>query len=256
MACSIVAKKFNIKVAHVEAGIRSGDMSMPEEINRIVTDSISDLFFTTSTYANDNLIKCGVPKEKIFLVGNTMIDTLVKNLPRIVKPSFWELLHLFEKGYHVVTLHRPSNVDDAKKLKNCLDNISNSDPSRKFIFPVHPRTFIKINETGIKYDNIHYVEPMSYLEFIYLLKHAICVVTDSGGITEEASFLNIPTLTLRANTERPETVEYGSNVLIANNYRLLADYIEKINTCGWKESKKIPFWDGNTGNRIINILLS
>ena len=206
MACSITAKKMGVRVAHVEGGIRSGDMTMPEEINRLATDSITDYFFTTSTIANENLRKEGIDDSRIFFVGNTMIDTLLGNLERLKKPTVFDEKKLESGRYFVMTLHRPANVDEQNKLKELIDNIAKGVGDNLIVFPVHPRTKKILDDLGISYDNIIYTEPLGYLEFIYLVKHARAVITDSGGITEETTVLKVPCLTLRDNTERPETI--------------------------------------------------
>jgi UDP-N-acetylglucosamine 2-epimerase (non-hydrolysing) len=256
MACSISAKKLGVKVAHVEAGIRSFDLSMPEEINRMVTDSITDYFFTTSDTANKNLKKAGVGKERIFFVGNTMIDTLLKQMPKFIKPPFWEKIGLKEKEYIVMTLHRPANVDDSQNLKILLTEISQSIGKLSAIFPVHPRTAKNIKELGLDLPNIHQVEPMSYLEFNYVVKNAKGVITDSGGITEETTVMGVPCITLRDNTERPETITIGTNELIGTNPKNIAPNIKKIMDNNWKKGGIPPKWDGKTGKRIIDKILS
>ena len=217
MACSITAKKTGVRVAHVEGGIRSRDMTMPEEINRLATDSITDYFFTTSEIANQNLRSEGVDDDRIFFVGNTMIDTLLSNLEKLQKPSMYDEESLKEGRYFVMTLHRPANVDEEQKLKELIDNIAEGVGRDKIVFPVHPRTKKILDDLGITHKNIIYTEPLGYLEFIYLIKHARAVITDSGGITEETTVLGIPCLTLRDNTERPETVTEGTNELIGTD---------------------------------------
>jgi len=252
MACSIVAKKANVKVAHIEAGIRSFDLTMPEEINRMVTDSITDYFFTTSSYANENLKKAGIEDNRIFFVGNIMIDSLVKNLERIEKPSFFDELQY--KRYLVLTMHRPANVDDKENLEKYLDNITAFANDFTIVFPIHPRTRPIVDAIGKEYPNLKIVEPQPYLKFIYLLKNAAGVITDSGGITEEATYLHIPCITLRENTERPETCVLGSNVLVGNDFNALEENIKKISEKHWKNVQIPELWDGNTANRIVEIL--
>jgi len=189
MACTIVAKKLNIPVVHVEAGIRSGDMSMPEEVNRIVTDSICDHFFTTSEVANNHLRQAGVSDDRIHFVGNTMIDTLYHNLDRLKKPGIWDEFKLKAGNYFLVTLHRPANVDDPANLKTMLDAILDGTGDLPAIFPVHPRTRQKLELINYSHPRLLQVEPMGYLEFIYMVKNAKGVITDSGGITEETTVL-------------------------------------------------------------------
>lgn len=254
MACTIVAKKLNTKVAHVEAGIRSGDISMPEEINRIVTDSLSDYFFTTSRKASDNLIKLGIETERIFFVGNTMIDTLMKQRSRFIKPEIWEHIGLKERNYIVLTLHRPANVDGEYKLKDLLGEIEKQSRGLDIVFPVHPRTEKKLTEIGFKSPKMRFVEPLSYLEFNYLVERAKCVITDSGGITEETTVLGVPCITLRDSTERPETVTVGTNELIGTNPAALAPYMNKLFSGSWKKGNIPELWDGQTSKRIIDIL--
>lgn len=253
MACTIVAKKLNIKVAHVEGGIRSFDMTMPEEINRLVTDSISDYFFTTSEVANENLLKSGVDKEKIFFVGNTMIDTLKFNLPKLIKPSFWDEQALENGEYFVLTLHRPSNVDEIDKFTSLVTRLDEL-AGTKIIFPVHPRTRKNMELVRDTVKNIVPIDPLSYLEFIYLIKESKGVITDSGGIQEETTVLAVPCITLRNNTERPETVSIGSNELIGENLGSLKHAFDKIKERSWKKSQIPPLWDGNTAERIVQII--
>ncbi|MBF2707244.1 non-hydrolyzing UDP-N-acetylglucosamine 2-epimerase [Flavobacterium soyangense] len=255
MACAIVAKKQNIKVAHVEAGIRSGDMTMPEEINRIVTDSITDYFFTTSTSASENLIKYGVDETNIHFVGNVMIDTLYQNLGRIFEPLFWNEFQLETGNYIVLTLHRPSNVDEEQSLIQLLQGIDKMADGKKVIFPIHPRTKAILGETNLELKNIHFVEPQGYLNFMYLIKNSFAVITDSGGISEETTVLGIPCFTMRNNTERPETQSIGTNKLvgisIGNLVKLFREFLQK----GKKKSGIPELWDGKASERIIDILL-
>lgn len=254
MACAIVAKKAHIKVAHIEAGIRSGDLTMPEEINRMVTDSITDYFFTTSETANTNLLKAGVSENQLFFVGNVMIDTLKKNLSNLKKPSFWEDLNLKEKEYFVLTLHRPSNVDAIGSFSDLLKKIVSNSNETPIIFPVHPRTQNMLNTTNLNFDNLHLVPPQGYLSFIYLVKNAKAVLTDSGGITEEASVLNVPCITFRDSTERPETCELGTNKLVGNDFKKIDAAFEQLDNNKWPEYQTIPKWDGKTAERIIAII--
>lgn len=256
MACTITAKKLCIDVAHIEAGIRSGDMSMPEEINRIVTDSICDHFFTTTELANSCLKEHGIKKDKIHFVGNTMIDTLFQNIDKIKKPAFWEEFNLKEKNYFLVTLHRPSNVDDPEKLASIVSAIEESVENYSIVFPVHPRTRHIIDQYKINARNILMIDPLGYLEFMYLIKNAKGIITDSGGITEEATVLHVPCLTLRNSTERPETVTLGTNELIGDDLNKLKVYLKKIINDNWKTGKIPPLWDGNTSERIVASLIS
>jgi UDP-N-acetylglucosamine 2-epimerase (non-hydrolysing) len=256
MACSIAAKKLsNIKVAHVEGGIRSGDLTMPEEINRMVTDAITDYFFTTSDTANENLKRAGVKDEQIFFVGNTMIDTLLKNKWRFRKPPVWDELNLQEGKYLVMTLHRPANVDEELKLKHLLNEIIDNSHNLPLVFPVHPRTAKILDHLQIKSPNLHTIEPLGYLEFNYLVQHAKAVITDSGGITEETTVMGIPCMTLRDNTERPETISVGTNELLGTDPKAIKPAMEKLFSGQWKKGDIPELWDGKTAERIVNALL-
>lgn len=255
MACSIVAKKLNINVAHVEAGIRSGDMTMPEEINRIVTDSITDYFFTTTTWAGENLLKVGVVQENIFFVGNVMIDTLLANRSKFKAPNFWKEFDLKEKEYLVLTLHRPANVDGREKLKKLMYEITSNTNGLPIIFPMHPRTAKIFNELGISAQNLFIVDPLGYLEFNFLVERAKGVITDSGGITEETTLMGVPCITLRDNTERPETVNIGTNELIGTNPNAIKLALHKLWNEQWKKGRIPELWDGNTAERIVKTLL-
>ena len=254
MACSITARKLGIPVAHVEGGIRSGDWSMPEEINRVVTDAIANWFFTTSETANQNLRKAGVDNSRIFFVGNTMIDTLLKQLTCLRPPSFWAELNLQQGQYIVLTLHRPANVDSEKKLLQLLHAIADGASEFPVVFPVHPRTAKNLEELEGKISGIHYVDPQGYLEFNWLVKHAKGVVTDSGGITEETTVIGIPCLTLRDNTERPETITIGTNELIGTDPSNLSPALAKLMAGQWKKGSIPDMWDGHAAQRIVNHL--
>jgi UDP-N-acetylglucosamine 2-epimerase (non-hydrolysing) len=256
MACSIVAKKLNTKVAHVEAGIRSFDLSMPEEINRMVTDCLTDYFFTTTLWAGDNLRKAGIPDERVFWVGNVMIDTLLTNLPRLRKPELWEQRQLQQDKYFVMTLHRPGNVDEEEKFTSLLDAIIQGAQGLPIIFPVHPRARktmerLKTNRAV----TLILIDPMGYLEFNYLVRHTKAVITDSGGITEETTVLGIPCLTLRENTERPETVETGTNELIGTNPTAIIPAMDRLFANQWKKGSIPEKWDGKTSERIVKHLI-
>jgi UDP-N-acetylglucosamine 2-epimerase (non-hydrolysing) len=256
MACAIVAKKLNTKVAHVEAGIRSFDLTMPEEINRMVTDSITDYYFTTSEIANKNLIKEGAKKEQIFYVGNVMIDTLLKNEPRFRKPDLFDSLELKKRNYFVLTMHRPANVDEANKLNLLMDEILNNTNGLPIVFPIHPRTAKIFADLGITNPNLKIVDPLGYLEFNYLVKYAKAVITDSGGITEETTVMGIPCLTLRDNTERPETITLGTNELVGTDPKNIKPALLKLFSGNWKEGKTPHLWDGKAAERIIEGLLT
>ena len=270
MACSITAQKMHVKVAHVEGGIRSGDWSMPEEINRMVTDSITNYFFTTTNIADTNLLKFGIPKECIFRVGNTMIDTLLKHRTRFQKPTVWDELNLEKGKFIVMTLHRPANVDEEIKFKELLDEIISSSRGIPIIFPVHPRTAKiisriynkglipeKIKNTDLlSKENLYMIEPLGYLEFNYLVERSLAVITDSGGITEETTVMGIPCMTLRDNTERPETIAIGTNELLGTDPKNIKPAMEKLFSGKWKKGSIPDLWDGQTAERIVEILLN
>ncbi len=254
MACAIVAQKFCIQVAHVEAGIRSGDWTMPEEINRLVTDSITNHFFTTSIYANENLIKSGIRQNRIHFVGNTMIDTLISNKKNFKKPMFWEKYGLKKFNYFILTLHRPSNVDNLNKFYKILKTIAKYTKNFPIVFCVHPRNKENIKNLPSIPKSILFVEAQPYLEFNYLVSFSKGVITDSGGITEETTVLGIPCITLRDTTERPETIKIGTNVLIGNNIENIKAELNKIFSNKWKKGSIPKYWDGKTGSRIVKIL--
>jgi len=254
MACSIVARKLGVPVAHVEGGIRSGDWTMPEEINRVVTDSLTNWFFTTSETANDNLRRSGITDDRIFFVGNTMIDTLLKQMPRLRPPDCWKSLKLESGNYFVVTLHRPANVDGDQQLLWLLHAIADGACGVPVVFPVHPRTAKSLRALGIQTPQLHYIDPLGYLEFNYLVKHARGVITDSGGITEETTVLGVPCLTLRDNTERPETITIGTNELIGTDPSKLPPALARLLAGQWKKGAIPPKWDGKTALRIVEHL--
>jgi len=254
LACSIVAKKMCVKVAHVEAGIRSHDLTMPEEINRMVTDSITDYFFTTSETANQNLRKLGAMENRIFFVGNVMIDTLLSNIDRFRKGKDFEGLNLENKKYIVLTLHRPANVDEGQKLKETMDEIIKSSNNLPIIFPMHPRTAKIFSDLNISAPNLHIIPPQGYLEFNYLVKNSLAVITDSGGITEETTVMHIPCLTLRDNTERPETCTIGTNMLVGTNPKSIAPAMERLFSGKWQQGGIPELWDGKAAERIVEIL--
>ena len=262
MACSIVAKKLNTKVCHVEAGIRSWDLTMPEEINRMVTDSLADYMFTTSEVANKNLERMGAVRDKSFwFVGNVMIDTLLANRARFRQPAVWNELGLKEKNYIVMTMHRPANVDEENHLRAMMEQIVDNAHGLPIIFPIHPRTAKLLfglegeRVRGLEgMPNLHIVEPMGYLEFNYLVERAKAVVTDSGGITEETTVMGVPCITLRDNTERPETCTVGTNELIGTNPDAIKPAMDKLFAGQWKRGAIPELWDGHTADRIIKIL--
>ena len=256
MACSIVARKMGVDVAHVEAGIRSGDWTMPEEINRIVTDSLTNLFFTTSRTANDNLKNYGVQEESIFFVGNTMIDTLLKNRSRFQKPEIWDHAGLEVGNYIILTLHRPANVDEEGKLKAMMDAIIQHSRDIPLVFPVHPRTAKILKGLGVGSKNLITTEPLGYLEFNYLVQRAKAVLTDSGGITEETTVMGVPCMTLRDNTERPETITVGTNELVGTNPKNIGPAMKKLFAGQWKKGQIPEKWDGKAAVRIVDGLIS
>ena len=256
MACSIVAKKMNTKVAHVEAGIRSWDLTMPEEINRMVTDCLADYFFTTSEVANQNLRNLGTKDNRIFFVGNVMIDTLLANIPRLRKPVEYNNLGLEAGKYFVLTMHRPANVDEADKLKRMMSEIVNNVHGFPIVFPIHPRTAKIFKDLGIEADNLKVIDPQGYLEFNYLVKHSMGVITDSGGITEETTVMHIPCLTLRDNTERPETCAIGTNMLVGTNPNNVKPALDKLFSGNWPKGEIPELWDGHAAKRIVDILTS
>lgn len=244
MACSIVAKKLNTKVAHVEAGIRSWDLTMPEEINRMVTDALADYYFTTTEMANQNLRNTGAREEQIFFVGNVMIDTLLANIHRFQKPAIIDSLQLKACNCLMLTLHRPANVDEAAKLKALMDANLSKVHGLLVVFPIHPRTAKIFTVIGIHTVNFHIVDPMGYLEFNYLVKHSKAVTTDSGGITKETAVTGIPCITLRDNTERPKTCTIGINELIGTNPSAIKPTLDKLFAGKWNEGGIQEMWDG------------
>ncbi len=252
IACSLVAVKLGIKVAHVEAGLRSFDRSMPEEINRLLTDQIADYLFVTEKSGIENLKNEGIPDEKIFFVGNTMIDSLVYYLPKIDKSQILNELNLLNEKYVVVTLHRPSNVDKSENLIRIFEEFKKIAEKYKIVFPIHPRTKKVLQSSGYDYSHPNFliVDPIGYISFIKLVKNSIAVITDSGGIQEETTFLKIPCLTLRDNTERPITAELGTNKLIGTQYDKIAleffKYLNSLKT----DSTIPPLWDGKAAERI------
>jgi UDP-N-acetylglucosamine 2-epimerase (non-hydrolysing) len=254
MACAITAQKLHVPVAHVEGGIRSGDWTMPEEINRMATDAVTNWFFTTSEFANENLRNSGVEKERIFFVGNTMIDTLLKNFSRLQKPFIWDHADLKEKKYFVITLHRPNNVDAEKHLKNLLEAIIQGTRGLPVVFPVHPRTAKNLAKMGIIKNGLFTTKPLSYLEFNFLVQKALAVITDSGGITEETTVMGVPCITLRDSTERSETVTIGTNELVGINPNHLKPYLDRLFAGKWKKGSIPPLWDGKAAERIVDLL--
>ena len=286
MACSIVAKKLNTKVCHVEAGIRSWDLTMPEEINRMVTDSLADYMFTTTDIADRNLLRQGAVyaeewqseqvvlghdrcPQRVWRVGNVMIDTLLKNMPRFRKPAVYDELGLQEGKYVVMTMHRPANVDEETHLRALMEQIITNVHGEPIVFPIHPRTAkifyglwgtatdsVEENRAALHkvFPNLYIVDPMGYLEFNYLVQHSRAVVTDSGGITEETTVMGVPCITLRDNTERPETCMVGTNELIGTNPAAVKPALDKLYAGEWKKGAIPELWDGHAAGRIVEIL--
>lgn len=245
VAATLVASKLNIKIAHIESGLRSWDRTMPEEINRLVTDTLSDYLFVTCTDAVFNLKNEGIDEEKIFFVGNTMIDSLVE---------FEDKFKDNDDEYSLVTIHRPYTVDNKTRLKNLMDSLTKVSKNIKVVFPLHPRTKNSLKNFGI-YDSyineIDFIEPQGYLDFMSLQKNAKFIITDSGGVQEESSYFNVPCLTVRDNTERPVTCDEGTNELIGTNYSDIPKRVEEID---YEKKSTINLWDGKSSNRIIDIL--
>lgn len=252
IAATLVCAKLAIRVAHVEAGLRSFDRRMPEEINRVLTDQVADLLFTPSQDANDNLLREGIVEDRIRLVGNVMIDTLVKYLPAASRLD----RTLYPGRYALVTLHRPSNVDDMEILSRIMSALGRISRKLPVVFPVHPRTQKQIDaaELTAGAPEVHLSDPLSYLEFLNLEQHATVVITDSGGIQEETTFLAVPCLTLRENTERPITVTMGTNRLIGKDYAMLEREVDGILEGKAKRGQVPPLWDGHSAERIATAL--
>ena len=255
LACALVAVKLGVRVAHVEAGLRSFDRTMPEEINRVLTDQISDLLLTHSPEAYDNLVREGVAADKIHLVGNTMIDTLVRLMP--VAQNHWpSLRELFGfERFVLVTLHRPSNVDAAESLREIVSALNEASAGFPVVFPVHPRTRSRIDEHSISVsDNVRLTDPIGYIDFLALQAHAAAVITDSGGVQEETTFLGVPCLTVRNNTERPITVEKGPNQLVARDREsIVAALGAAIERPRDDRAHRPEFWDGKAAERIVTL---
>jgi len=255
IAAALVSVKLGIKVGHVEAGLRSRDRSMPEEINRLLTDQISDLLFTPSSDANANLLREGIAADRVFLVGNVMIDTLVRLLPKAEQYRPQDL----PGRYALVTLHRPSNVDDVPWLEQMLGTLVRLTDNLVVVFPVHPRTRQRIEELGASVfgnGRLRLVQPKPYLEFLALQRGATMVITDSGGIQEETTFLGIPCLTVRENTERPITIRRGTNVLVGRDLKNLEAEVERVLAGDRKPLERVPLWDGHAAERIADIIAS
>ena len=259
LACSLVAAKLQIPIAHVEAGLRSFDRTMPEEVNRVVTDTLSDLLFTTCEDANANLEREGIPKERIHFVGNTMIDTLKAYLDRALNIGIRDRFGVEAGGYALLTLHRPSNVDTPEVLSRVLDAIERVQGEIQLLFPVHPRTRERIQEFGLTrrlsgMPNLHLLPPLRYLEFLALMAQAKLVLTDSGGIQEETTVVGIPCVTLRWNTERPVTIREGTNVLAGNDPTRITSAVRDILSGEKKPGGRPKLWDGGAAMRIVDVI--
>ncbi|MBA3354950.1 MAG: UDP-N-acetylglucosamine 2-epimerase (non-hydrolyzing) [Pyrinomonadaceae bacterium] len=260
LACALVCSKLGVKVGHVEAGLRSHDRTMPEEINRLLTDQISDLLFTPSEDAAENLRTEGIPEERIRFVGNVMIDSLFKQLARAKKSAIRQDLAVADQDYAVLTLHRPSNVDNLDTLGRIVDALEEISERLPIVFPVHPRTRKTIAEFGFgerieKAKGLRLTEPLGYLDFLGLYSHARLVLTDSGGLQEETTVLGIPCLTLRENTERPVTVELGTNTIVGTDReKITTAAFAALNGSLTTNRRVPPLWDGNTADRILDAL--
>lgn len=259
MACSLVASKTGVKIVHLEAGLRSGDRRMPEEINRLVTDVLADLLLTPSRDADENLIREGISPEKIRFVGNIMIDTLFQFLPIADKSDILTKMSLSPKEYILITMHRPSNVDTRDNLEAILKAFAEIQDKAKIVFPMHPRTLGRIKEFGLdgfvkSLKNLIITEPAGYLDFQKLMSNSKLVITDSGGIQEETTALGIPCITVRENTERPVTVWQGTNEIIGTDMVKLIEYSNKALDGNWKKGAIPELWDGKTAGRVVKTL--
>lgn len=257
IACSLTAVKLGIKIAHVEAGLRSFDRNMPEEINRVLTDAISDYLFVTENSGIVNLKNEGISDDKIFFVGNCMIDSLINQMEKINSIDIEKIYDLEKNNYAVVTFHRPSNVDDISQLEKIVVLLNEISSKVKVVFPVHPRTLNRLTESSLIQrinKNVLLTEPIGYLEFIALVSKSKLVITDSGGIQEETTYLKIPCITLRTTTERPVTVEYGTNFLVGDDINKALEQFYKIMNGEIKQGKIPELWDGKAGERIVRVI--
>jgi UDP-N-acetylglucosamine 2-epimerase (non-hydrolysing) len=250
VATALVCAKLGIRIGHVEAGLRSFDRTMPEEINRLVTDQLADMLFTPSEDGDENLHREGIPAEKIFRVGNVMIDSLVGLLPLAKKSSQNGL----PQRYALVTLHRPANVDDGERLKGILESLLEVNRDLEVVFPAHPRTRKRIADFGLSAQHLRLLDPCPYVEFLGLQSRATVVITDSGGIQEETTYLGVPCLTMRENTERPVTVSMGTNILIGSDPQKLRAEFSRVLNGSAKKGSIPPLWDGRASERIADIL--
>lgn len=259
IACALVAVKLGIKVAHVEAGLRSFDRTMPEETNRLLVDQISDFLFVTEQSGLDNLEHEGISNKKIFFVGNIMIDSLIYHLPKIKKSDILNKLNLNEKNFIILTMHRPNNVDNENNLKNMFNIINEVQKKIKVVYPIHPRTKTNIKKFGFENEvnkifNLSITEPLNYIDFLNLILNSKAILTDSGGIQEETTFLGVPCITLRENTERPVTVDEGTNILTGNNKKKIINLVNGVLKNNWKKGTIPKLWDGKTSKRIVEVL--
>ncbi len=257
LACALVAAKLSIKVAHVEAGLRSFDRTMPEELNRLMTDQLADLLLTPSADADTNLLREGIPPERIVRVGNVMIDTLFAQLEKAQSSAILNRLSLVPRSFAVLTLHRPANVDDAATLRQIFSALETLSAELPIVFPAHPRTRSRLQEFGIALPaNLKLIEPLGYSDFLKLWSNARLALTDSGGLQEETTALGIPCLTLRDNTERPITVEQGSNQVVGRAPERILDAAMKVLAADQTQPARIPeLWDGHAAERIVEALL-
>jgi len=259
MAATLVASKLHVPIAHVEAGLRSFDRAMPEEINRMVTDALADLLFVTEKSGQQNLLKEGIPPEKIHFVGNVMIDSLLTHLKKAKQSKILSQLNLDHQAYALLTLHRPSNVDDQETFNRILSALEQVEQKIPIIFPIHPRSRkmlerFHFSDRIAKMKNLSLIDPLGYLDFLALMEQAKFVLTDSGGIQEETTVLGIPCLTLRNNTERPVTVQLGTNVIVGMDTGKIVDESFKILSGKAKIGKIPPLWDGNAAQRIVDVI--
>ncbi len=254
IACALVGAKLLIRVAHVEAGLRSGDRTMPEEINRLVTDTLADLLFTTSRDADENLGREGIAREKIHFVGNVMIDTLLTHRDRAERLDVLSPLGVEPRNYALVTLHRPSNVDDRTVFSGILDALGEIAETMPVVFPIHPRSRKKIEEFGLDAGRVKITDPFGYLEFLNLTSNARIVLTDSGGLQEETTILRVPCLTLRHNTERPITLTHGTNILTGPNRDRILEAFRRVVSGDWKPAGPPELWDGHAAERIVDVI--
>lgn len=259
LACALVASRNGIKVAHIESGLRSFDRTMPEEVNRILIDNLSDLFFITEQSGIDNLLKEDKSKEKMVFTGNTMIDSLVKFTPQIDASKILKDLKVEKSNYVLMTFHRPGNVDEQKPLQKLLEIVYELASKTKVVFPIHPRTIKNIEqfklEHFINHENIHVLGPMGYIDFLCATKNAALIITDSGGIQEETTFLQVPCLTVRPNTERPITITEGTNQLVELDKKEILQKANEVLSGNSKKGKIPKFWDGKASERLVEALV-